>query len=49
MNLSVCLSVFHAAGCGFMQGHTKEHRKNDSNCLLARHSGVRVGVCNATQ
>ena len=26
------------------QGHTKDHHKNGTNCLLAWHAGIRVGV-----
>ena len=46
MHVLDCLSASHTVGCGFMPwlGHTKDHHENGTNCLLAWHAYVRVGV-----
>ena len=40
------MSVSHRVGGGLapQPGHTKDHHQNGTNCLLALHAGIRVGV-----
>ena len=42
----VSVSTSHALGRGFTPqlSHTKDHNKNDTNCLPAWHACVRVGI-----
>ena len=42
----VSMSASHAVGRCFAswQGHSKDHRKNGTNCLPAWHAGIRIGV-----
>ena len=46
VGLVVCASASHVVGRSFASwlGHTKDHHKNDTNCLPAWHTGIRVGV-----
>ena len=46
VGLVVSVSVSHAVGREFASwpGHTKDHNKNGTNCLLALHACIRVGV-----
>ena len=38
------MSASHAVGCGFVPrpGHTKDHQKNGTKCLLARNTSISV-------
>ena len=46
VGLEVSVSTSHAVGHGFTPwpGHTKDDHKNDTNCLPAWHTCIRVGV-----
>ena len=47
VGLVVSVSASHAVGHGFAPrpGHTKDHHKNGTNCLLAWNACNREGVC----